>query len=87
MKREIIFLLLGAALGIIVLKIISGRNVIQGSTSKAAIDVLKTPQAINVMLTNEFRELAKTVQFRTLMKTLAANEINALSNAMTVKQF
>jgi len=87
MSRDILFALLGAAAMFLILKLISDRGIKGGGTSKAAIELMKTPQAMNVIMTNEFRELAKTSQFKTLVATLAANELNVLQGAMTTKQF
>jgi hypothetical protein len=86
MSRDILFALIGAAAMFLIMRILAS-SMVTGNTSKAVIDLLKTQQAANLILTNEFRELAKTNQFKTLAKTLAANEINALSNAMTSRKF
>ena len=87
MGKNILFLVLGAFLMYLVLKIISSKALSGSGTSKAAIDLLKTQQAANLILTNEFRELSRTPQFKFLLKTLAANEINAMTNAMALKTF
>jgi hypothetical protein len=87
MGKNILFVLLGAFLMYLVLKIISSKALSGSGTSVAAINVLKTQQAANLIMTNEFRELARTPQFKYLLKTLAANEINAMTNAMAQRTF
>jgi hypothetical protein len=87
MGKNILFVLLGAFLMYLVLKIISSRALTGSGTSKAAMNVLKTQQAANLIMTNEFRELARTAEFKYLLKTLAANEINAMTNAMALKTY
>jgi len=86
MSRDILFALIGAAAMFLLMRILSS-TMASGNTSKAAMELLKTQQAANLILTNEFRELAKTPQFKALATSLAANEINALSNAMTSRKF
>ncbi len=86
MSRDLLFIAIGALGMFLLVKILSSGAVSGGSTSKAAMNLLKTQQAVNLMLTNEFRELVKTPQFKTLVKTLAANELNALENAMSLKK-
>lgn len=85
MSRDILFVAIGAAGMFLILKILFSTGAASGSTSKAAMNLLKTQQAVNLIMTNEFRELAKTQQFRTLAATLAANELNVLQNVMTLK--
>lgn len=85
--RNILFVVLGMFLMYLILKIISSKALSGSGTSKAAMNVLKTQQAANLIMTNEFRELSRTPEFKFLMKTLAANEINAMTNAMALKTY
>lgn len=85
MSRDLLFIAIGALGMFLIVKILSS-GAASGNTSKAVTNLIKTQQAVNLAMTNEFRELVKTPQFKMLVKTLAANELKALENAMSLKQ-
>ena len=85
MIRDILFIAIGGFGMFLLMKILSS-GAACGNTSKAVMNLIKTQQAVNLAMTNEFRELVRTPQFKMLVKTLAANELKALENAMSLKQ-
>ena len=82
--RNVLFIILGAFLMFILLKILSSRGMTGSTsgTSKAMLNLLMTQQASNLVRTNEFRELIRTTEFQRVLTTLATNEINTLSKVI-----
>jgi 2-phosphoglycerate kinase len=80
--RPILWILLGALLMFVVLKIVSAKSVSPSGTSAAFKQLAKTQQMTNLIKTNEFRELMRTNQFKDLVKTLAEDQLVAMSKTL-----
>lgn len=84
--RNIIFIIIGAGLMYLVLKILStaGKPESDSSspTSQTFMELAKTGQALNLVKTNEFRQLVQTTQFRNFVKTLAEDQIHTIANTL-----
>jgi hypothetical protein len=81
MSRILLWIVVGAAIMFVLLKILSktSESTDNGEKLKA---LLKTQQVPNLMRTNEFRELAKTKEFQRYAASLAKDQIIELSKTL-----
>lgn len=80
--RPIFWVLLGALIMFIVLKIASSVSRPASATTDRLKALVKTPQAGNLIKSNEFRELIKTDEFKSFVKTLANDQLVTLSKSL-----
>lgn len=87
--KYFLFVLLGAGVMYLLLKILADRSRPESQTTARFIDLAKTQEVFNLARTNEFKELVKTTEFKQFVKTLAEEQINAIAGALTgtVKTF
>lgn len=83
--RIAIFLIAGAIIMFVVLRILANNKNTQGTsqTTKNFMTLANTPQAYSLIKTNEFRELSKTPAFKNFVSTLAEEQINIMAKSLT----
>jgi len=79
--REAIFLLIGAIVTIVLLKVFAKNKNID-SSEKEFRKLAITKEAISLVRTNEFKNLAKTPEFKNYVKKLTQEQINILANSL-----
>jgi hypothetical protein len=80
--KNLLYILLGALILFIVLKMIAGA----GKGAMLSTEKLKklafTPQTGNLIKTNEFKELVKTKEFQDFVRTLAEEQAVVLAQSL-----
>lgn len=82
MLKNIGFVLLGAVLCFVVLKVISGKKSESGETSQAVLELAKTKEASKLIKTPEFVALISTPEFGQLTGTLTSSYITKLTGIL-----
>lgn len=80
--RPFWWILLGALLMFVVLKIVTHISQPEGATTEKLKALVKTSQVANLVRTNEFRELIKTNEFKSFARTLAEDQLITLSKTL-----
>jgi flagellar biosynthesis protein FlhB len=80
--KNIFWVLLGALLLFIVLKMIAGAGKGAALSTEKLKRLALLPQTSNLIRTNEFRELVKTKEFKDFVKTLAEEQLTVLAQSL-----
>jgi hypothetical protein len=80
--RTVLWILLGALIMYILLRILSKSSTGASQTNTKLFALLRTQQIGNLIRTNEFRELIKTNEFKSFINTLASEQLAAMSGAL-----
>jgi hypothetical protein len=80
--RNFLFVLLGALLLFVILKMISGAGKNATPSTEKLRKLAFLPQTENLVKTNEFKELVKTKEFQEFVKTLAEEQAVLLAQSL-----
>jgi hypothetical protein len=80
--KNIWWILLGAAIMFILLKLLAGKSNVTSDTNKRLKELAFTVQARNLIMTNEFRELVKTKEFKRFIASAGEDYLKTVSNAL-----
>jgi hypothetical protein len=80
--KTVLWILLGALIMFVILKVMSKTSSAPSNTSAAFKKLAGTVQVRNLIRTNEFRELIKTQEFKSLALSLADEQLKTLSTAL-----
>jgi hypothetical protein len=81
--RNILWVLLGALLLFIILRMIAGAGKAETLSTTKLKRLASLPETANLIRTNEFRELVKTTEFKDFARTLAAEQVVIMAQTLT----